>query len=63
MTHYICVELIETPNGYHACKQWVAHQNSPVLTKAQIDEIGGVLVLFFALVVGYLIITKAIKMA
>lgn len=59
---YVCVDIVES-QGVYDCKQWVAHQNQSVLTKAQVDEIGGVLVLFFASVVAYLMITKAIKIA
>lgn len=59
---YVCVDIVES-QGVYDCKKWVVHQNQPVLTKAQVDEIGGVLVLFFAALVCYLMTTKAIKIA
>lgn len=62
MTHYVCTELQKLPDGYQSCKNWVAQQDN-VLSQSQISQLGGVLVLFFACVVGYLLITKAIKTA
>ena len=60
MAYYICTELRIAPDGYQSCKTWVAHQDN-LLSQGQIGHLGGVLVLFFACVVGYLLITKAIK--
>ncbi len=62
MTSYVCTELApNAENGYVACKNWTAYENTLSLTKEQVSEIGGILVIFFAALLGYVILTKAIK--
>lgn len=62
MTNYVCTELAPAQSGYVACKTWVAQSGqTPVLTKEQVSEVGGALILFFSAVAGYLILAKAIK--
>lgn len=63
MTNYVCTELAPTQSGYVACKTWVAQDSktNPVLSKAQVNDLGGVLVLFFGSLVGYMVLAKAIK--
>lgn len=61
MTYYICTELQTAPDGYQSCKNWVAQQDT-WLSPSQIGQLGVVLVMFFCAVVGYVLITKAIKL-
>lgn len=63
MTGYVCIELSPVQNGYVHCKTWVAQDATSTLTREQVAELGGVLVLFFGAVVGYFMLTKAIKTA
>lgn len=62
-TEYVCIDGIKTQDGANAvvCSPVVA--NEVVLSKQHINDIGGVLVMFFAALVAYFMIVKAIKEA
>lgn len=63
---YFCAELGKNLLGGHECKKWVAYQIEPdfiPLTREQVYEIGGILIMFFVAIVIYMMLVKAIKQA
>ena len=68
MANYVCSELdLNVDTGVVTCKTWVAYQQpvntSPAVTPEVAQIVGGWLFVCFCACLGYLIITKALKIA
>lgn len=66
MTNYICAELVETPNGYHACKTWVVYDGTTwvdklAITKQEMVVIGGSIIGVMSIILAFTLIAYAAK--